>query len=138
MSTTIIELKLADLTQGWSWQRDINWIYADTTSAEWLIVAPASCKRWVCHQASLANFGSINMRGISATGNGQTGNLATSSWTVTPLQLVPGNVLIPNFGETPTNAKGQAASPAGAMPGAVSPDGSSFSISWLPVSTKGV
>jgi hypothetical protein len=140
LPANFVDLQLTDQTAGWTWQRNISWSLPDTLSAEWLVVAPASCIRFTCSQASLANFGSVNMRAVSAVANGNTGTLTDSDWTVTPIQLVPGPTFSPDLGSgfSTTGGKTKALSPAGAAPGAVSADGSSFSVQWLPVSTKGV
>ena len=134
LSLTLIQLQVTDQTQNWTWTRTITFSMQDTSTAEWIVEAPATCLRFVCSEANLANFGSVGMTAVSATGNGQTGNLTDSDWTVIPIQLVPSKMLIPTLDPEATapNQKGTATSPAGATPGAVSPDGSSFSVTWVP------
>ena len=79
-----VRVQMQDRTRNWTWTKDINLVLPDTSTAEWMVEAPAACVRFVCHQASLANFGSVNMHDLSATGNGTPGNLSTDGWKVTP------------------------------------------------------
>jgi hypothetical protein len=104
----------------------------DTSTAEWITEAPATCLRFVCSEANLANFGTVTMRNISATtANGKSGTLTDSDWSVTPLQLIPGKMNIPTLDpEAVSSSKGKASSPAGATPGNYSSDGSSFDTTW--------
>jgi hypothetical protein len=147
------------LTQGWSVTRDVSWVSAGqfliqrgeqvgglaapaTSSAEWIVEAPASCHGSVCHQSSLARFSDVAMHGIAAVGNGSTGTLADSAWNVIRLRLVPGKVQIPSYPtRTPFShnaaENGTASSPAGATPGATSSSGRAFDVRWVPVA-KGV
>ena len=109
------------------------------STGEWISEAPANCIRFVCQESNLANFGSVTMRGISATANGQSGTLTNPDWTVIPVQLVPSKVNIPTLNPEATSSDtGKADSPAGATPGDPSSDGSSFSIRWVKVATRGL
>ncbi len=94
----------------------------DKTSAEWIVEAPFSCLRFTCHQAALANFGSVAIRGISATGNGRPGALGTAGWKATPLVLAP---CVQTIASVRRNGL-----PAVAVPRRRSADGSSFAIAW--------
>jgi hypothetical protein len=141
LSIALVELQVTDQTQGWTWTRNITFSMQDISTADWIVEAPVTCLSYVCSEANLANFGSVGMTAISATTSaGETGTLTDSNWTVLPIQLVPGTVLVPNLNpEAPGPAEtGKASSPAGATPGAVSPDGSSFSITWVPKPTPDV
>jgi hypothetical protein len=132
-----VEVQMQDATRGWTWRRDINLILPDTSTAEWIVEAPAACLRFVCRQASLSNFGAVNMHDVSAVGDGKQGNLNSDGWKVTPFQLVPGQVTVPSI-DNVGGGQGHAASPAGATPSAVNPDGSGFSVQWVPVANKGL
>jgi Peptidase A4 family len=155
----VVSVELDNRTAGWRFTRQISWVSAgrflvapgaqntgiqalpDGTSAEWLVEAPASCVDQVCSQASLANFGSVAMTGISAVADGVTGTLSSPAWHLTRLRLVPGRVRVPSYPRATPFARnppatGQAASPAGATPGDASTDGRSFKVKWK-VAPKG-
>ena len=124
-------------------RRTINFSSQDTTTADWIMEAPATCVLYTCQEASLANFGSITMRNISAVGNGHKGTLSNPKWKVIPIRLVPTKLTIPDIDPTATatdhnGKKGVATSPAGATPGKYSSDGTSFAIKWIAVARKGV
>jgi len=139
LSRSLVELQIQNQTRGWLFDRKITYSTQDTSTAEWVAEAPASCIRFVCNEANLANFGSVTMRNISAVGNGSTGTLADPDWNVTQVQLVPSKLNIPTLDpEGPQPAQAQAASPAGATPGPASSDGSSFSITWVKVANGGI
>jgi hypothetical protein len=139
VSLTAVRLQVQNQTEGWTWSRDITLNAPANPSAEWIVEAPADCVHWTCHQANLANFGSMTMRNLSAVGNGSTGNLNDPDWQVTPIQLVPSKLNIPTLDpELPTPPKGRASSPAGATPGPVSADGSQFDLNWVAVANTGV
>jgi hypothetical protein len=143
LSIRFVLLQIHDQTAGWTFSRTIDYGQQDITSAEWIVAAPAQCLYFVCSQANLTNFGALTMRNVSVTtSSGTTGTLNDSDWRVIPIQLVPGPTLVPNLSQSDPDAatsqgKQTAASPAGASPGQPSSDGSSFTITWLPVSTKG-
>jgi Peptidase A4 family len=136
-----VDLRLADRTRGWSASRRITWPLPDTSSAEWIVEAPGTCIRSQCVEASLADFGALTMRGIRASGRGASGTLADSAWKVTAVRLVPGHLTgslgleepgMETAASTATAAPaGPTGTPAGATPGPISPDGSSFTIRWL-------
>ncbi len=135
----VVQMQVQNLTRGWTFTRNINWSAPDTTSAEWIVSAPAACVGFVCHQASLANFGQAGMTGISAVGNAQTGTLTNPDWKVVPIQLVPSMMNVPTLNpEATSSGRGRAASPAGATPGPISTDGSAFSIQWVAVASRGL
>jgi hypothetical protein len=140
LSTTLVQLEIRDQTRNWDFSRNITFSSQDTSTAEWISEAPASCLRFVCGEANLANFGTVTMTNISAVGNGATGALNNPNWTTIPIQLVPAKMSIPSLEPEQTQAppKAKAASPAGATPGPPSPDGSSFGITWVPVASPGV
>jgi hypothetical protein len=148
LSIRVVKLQIQDVSRGWTFTRDIDFGLQDTSTAEWIAESPASCRFYVCSQANLTNFGSATFSGISATGNGATGNLSDPDWNVTPIQLVPGQLLVPTIthnGESDTAPaeatvahEGHASSPAGATPGRPTVDGSSFKVKWVAVATKGV
>jgi len=155
----LVKVELENATAGWKFAREISWVSPGSTvqqpgaqnaggswrpaasSAEWLVEAPSSCHYEACTQASLANFGSVGMTGISAAADGVAGSLNDPRWKVVRLRLVPGKVHLPSYPRaTPFSrnpvADGIAASPAGATPGPASLDGRSFKVKWRPVAGK--
>ncbi len=143
LTPTLVLLQLRDRTQHWTFSKKITFSSQDTTTADWVAEAPAECIKLTCAQASLANFGTVRIRNISAVARGSSGNLRNPRWKVIPVKLVPGELLVPRLSTTatavgPGGKKGRAKSPAGATPGPVSRDGSSFSLKWHQVAGRGV
>ncbi len=143
LSPKVIELQLSDRTRGWTFTRKINWAINDTTTADWVVEAPAICKQEYCKEASLSNFHTVTMRDISAVGNGSTGTLSDTHWRIIPIRLVPSRLTVPVISTSAISAshngeKGQASSPAGATPGKPSSDGRSFSWRWVKVASRGI
>ena len=138
-----VRLKVQDQSRNWTFLRVINFSSQDVSTADWIVESPATCVQYTCQEASLTNFKTLTMRGISAVGNGAKGTLATPSWKVIPVRLVPTELTVPDISPTATatdhnGKKGIAKSPAGATPGAYSSDGSQFSINWVPLARKPV
>jgi Peptidase A4 family len=143
LSPTLVKLQLHNRTKGWTFSRKITFSSQDTSTADWVVEAPANCIKYSCYQASLANFGQVTMRKISAVGRGTTGTLRDPRWKVIPVKLVPSKLIVPTISDSATAAgpggkRGQAKSPAGSTPGPVSPDGTSFKLRWVKVATKGL
>jgi hypothetical protein len=132
LTPSLVELQIQDQTRNWTWSRNITFSPMDTSTAEWITEAPATCLRFVCSEANLANFGTVTMRNISATtANGKSGTLTNPDWNVTALQLIPSKLTIPSLDpEAVASSTGKASSPAGATPGQYSSDGSSFDTTW--------
>jgi hypothetical protein len=84
---------------------------AAKTSAEWVAEAPSLC-RVQCTVAPLANFGTVNFSGSFTTGNGHTGSINDGAWSNDQI------VMVTNGGTVK------------AQPSALSPDGTSFSVTW--------
>ncbi len=143
VSTRLVELKIKDVTRHWTFQKKINFTSQDSTTADWIVEAPAECRDTNCSEASLSNFGAVTMRNISATAHGKAGTLKDPRWKVLPVKLVPSKLIVPTINPTATGAgpggkKGQAASPAGSTPGPISKDGTSFNLHWVKVATGGL
>jgi Peptidase A4 family len=136
-----VELRLADRTRHWSFVRRISWPEPDTSSAEWVVEAPATCIRFRCVRPPLANFGSVTLSNVTAVANGRTGTLAASAWTVTPIRLVPvaetGTLGLEDESARASieQSDDRPSSPAGATP-ALAADGHSFAISWVAVAPR--
>jgi hypothetical protein len=138
LNPKLIQFRLQNKTEGWTFTRKVNWATNDQTTADWVVESPAECKLQKCQEASLANFHHATMRNISAVANGSSGNLSNRRWEVVPIRLVPSLMTVPFVSQTALSAghnglTGQAASPAGATPSKPSADGRSFSWTWLKV-----
>jgi Peptidase A4 family len=143
LNPKLVELHLVDRTRGWSFTRKINWAINDTTTADWVVEAPAICRQASCFEASLSDFRTATMRDISAVAAGRTGTLADLSWQVIPIRLVPSSLTVPVISPIAISSghrgkQGQATSPAGATPSSPSADGRSFSWTWQKVATHGI
>ena len=102
---------------------------ADLSSAEWVAEAPAGCDQDRCRQLSLPDFGSVQFTKLAALGNSAGGTLTSNpGWTSTSVSLVPTGER--GFFPGPARFSRAAASPAGATPGAPTPDGRGFTVSW--------
>jgi hypothetical protein len=131
-----VELRLENRTRSWTVVKRISWAEPDTSSAEWIVEAPATCIRFRYARPSLASFRSVKIRELAAVANRRAGTLSSPAWTATALRLVPA----PQTGtlgyddETVTGPESRpdptAVSPAGAAPGPLSADGSAFTIAW--------
>jgi hypothetical protein len=143
LSPSLVELRLDDRTRGWTFLTKITFSSQNASTADWVVEAPAECVWYACHEASLANFGSVTMRNISAVGAGATGTLTDPDWKIARVRLVPGKLLVPTYvdGARPPASgarTGEAQSPAGATPGAPSRHGTRFKVKWVPVATRGL
>jgi hypothetical protein len=145
LSPTLVELRLQDRTRGWTFMRKIAYVSPDTSTAEWVVEAPAVCVYYLCHRADLSNFDRVTIRGISATTRRGTGSLGNAHWSVSKVRLVPSKVTVPTLIPGPAIdkskvrvRKGIALSPAGATPGGISRDGRSFTVKWVPVANRNV
>jgi hypothetical protein len=145
LSATLVELRVEDRTRGWTFLRRISFSSEDTSTADWVVEAPADCVGTSCHQANLTDFGAVTMRDISAVGKGSTGTLTDPRWKVARVRLVPGKLLVPTILPGPNSAsastpirRGRALSPAGATPGAPSANGTSFKLRWIPAPSRGL
>ena len=125
----LVELRIENRTQHWRFVRKITWGTPDTSSAEWVAEAPFSCVRFKCHTVPLANFGSVTLHDVAATGNGSPGTLTNPAWRITPLALVP---CVPaQSGGRGLERVDREAGPPGASPSKIAVHGSRFSISWI-------
>jgi Peptidase A4 family len=103
-------LTLSDSTQGWTFTTTQTASGALRQSAEWVVEAP-----WLGKVLPLANFGTVTFTGASATLSGTTGTI--SSWPYDPITMVDGK--------------------ATATPSPLSPDGSSFTVTYGSSSSGG-
>lgn len=121
VSGTNVTVSLDDTTSGQSATKTLQMSNPDTSSAEWIAEAPSACDQTGnCQTLPLANFGSVNFTNATATANGHTGPINDPNWTAQPVQMASGSGFVSDGGT----------SQAGASPGGVSADGSSFSVAW--------
>jgi Peptidase A4 family len=120
-----VSLRIADLTRGTVFTRNLTMAAPDLSSAEWVAEAPSTCSGYGgCRPLPLADFGTATFTAASATGNGHTGTISDPAWTETAVDLqgTTGGLFRGRFASTlPT---------ADATPGPLSTDGSSFSVVW--------
>ncbi|HEX9016344.1 MAG TPA: G1 family glutamic endopeptidase [Chloroflexota bacterium] len=98
-------LTLVNNTSGKSFSTTQYMPNAQRSSAEWIMEAP-----WSGSILTLANFGTINFSGASATINGHTGSISDSQWQNDPITMVNGL--------------------ATATPSKLKNGGSAFSVKW--------
>ena len=90
LKPTLVLLQLRDHTRHWTFSKKITFSSQDTTTADWVAEAPAECVRFTCAEASLANFGNVRIRNISAVARGSSGNLRNPGWKVIPVEARAG------------------------------------------------
>jgi hypothetical protein len=118
-------LSLIDQTTGGSFVKRVRIASPDMSSAEWIVEAPSACDHLgSCTTLPLANFGTVTFSAASATANGHTGSISDALWTATPIELhfQTHELGRPQFTSPVT--------PANAVPAALTPPGSAFSVSW--------
>jgi hypothetical protein len=127
-----VELALKDATSGWASARTISLFGQPAASAEWIVSTPENCIQTSCKLARLPEFATVRFSHIDATAASATGTLADPAWHSTPIELAPVHA-----GSAPTTLASTASDPptacgeAGATPGPVSPEGGTFSVSWM-------
>ncbi|HYB29447.1 MAG TPA: G1 family glutamic endopeptidase, partial [Solirubrobacteraceae bacterium] len=127
VSGSNVTVSLSDETTGQSTTKTLQMSNPDTSSAEWIAEAPSQCSggdatTGDCTPLPLADFGTVQFTGASATANGHTGTISDSDWTASPIAL--------GSGGTYDISLGGGSSTAGASPSSLSSDGSSFSVTW--------
>jgi len=124
---TSVTVSLTDQTSGQSSTKTLQMQNPDASSAEWIAEAPSSCDgSGSCTPLTLANFGTVNFTGASATANGHTGPIDDSTWGSQAVQLSGGA----QGGYAGGQSFAGSGSSASAVPTSLSSDGSSFSVAW--------
>ena len=141
LSPTLVQLQIQNQTRNWNFSRTITFSAQDTSTAEWISEAPASCLRFVCSEAEPCELrvghDEGHLRGRQRSDRGaQQPELDDDPDPARADQAEHPDARPRSRPQAPPKAK--AASPAGATPGPPSPDGSSFGITWVPVATPGV
>lgn len=123
VSDSNVTVSLSDQTSGQSLTKTLQMSNPDTSSAEWIAEAPSQCdSAGSCQPLPLAEFGTVQFTGASATANGHTGPIDDSAWNAQPVAL--------GAGGTYDVSLGSGGSSAGATPSSLSSDGSSFSVAY--------
>jgi hypothetical protein len=122
-------LQIKDRTRHTTFTKTLPFASADTSSAEWIAEAPASCNQFRCRQISLSNFGSVQFTKVAALGNSIGGTLTSNpGWSTTAISLVPGQSS--GFFPGPDRFSTAASSSAGATPSQPTADGRGFTVTW--------
>lgn len=122
---TRVSLRMADVTRGTSFARQLRMRSPDLSSAEWIAEAPSACSGGgSCATLPLADFGSVAFTAAAATAAGHTGPIVDAAWTPTAITMRD----LFSF-DGPARFAG-ATSAAEADPGALSSGGSGFSVTW--------
>jgi Peptidase A4 family len=120
-------LQVIDRTRRTRFTRHLTMASPDLSSAEWIAEAPSQCNdSGFCKQLALTQFGSFAFTRTFAIGNNAGGTITSPAWTSTALQLVPRSHRYFGDPNDPTASAGM----AGAVPTALLPDGSGFTLTW--------
>jgi hypothetical protein len=120
---TSVTVQIRNLTRKTKFTKTLSVSTPDTSSAEWVAEAPSACTAsGRCIQLPLTDFGTVKFtKAFATTTDGHTGTITDGAWSVTPIQLIEG-------------ASGRFAvsqpTSTGAVPTALSSDGSAFAIAW--------
>jgi hypothetical protein len=124
-----VTIQLSNSTTGGSFSKTLQANNPDVSSAEWIAEAPSTCDGSLsnCSPLSLADFGTVQFSGASATTtDGHTGTISDSNWQTAAVTLSPGDSQ-QGFGAQFTSyGSGSGA----ATPSSLSSDGSSFSVAF--------
>jgi len=125
VSGQLVTVQLKNLTRKTSFTKRLTMAAPDVSSAEWIAEAPSACSNsGQCTTLPLANFGTISFTSAKATVAGYAGTISDAAWSPTAIDL-QGSV-----GGFFGRRFGAMATAAGATPGDLSSDGSSFSVTW--------
>ncbi len=133
---TDVLVQATDRTRGVRFTRHLTMASPDLSSADWITEAPSQCSAsGYCPQLALTNFHSVSFTRSFAVGNNQNGTISSPNWISTELDLVPRSHRFYGDPNDPSSLAGG----AGAMPSALSTDGSGFTVTWSanPTATGG-
>ena len=124
VSGDTVTVSLSDLTRHTTFSKRLRTGSPTVSSAEWIAEAPSRCvssSSQDCHVLSLADFGNVTFTGASASAGGRTGSITSGLGAVSALTLEASQ----SYGRMYATSAG-----ANASPGALSGNGSSFSVAW--------
>jgi len=131
----LVFLELRNETRGLLAVKVASSTNLDLSSAEWIAEAPSACWGTACRPVPLANFGTVAMSRVEATGNGHRGGLADDTWDAVPIQLLSGGTQTifpsPQGDVTYTSTAGTC------RPTSPSAKGDSFTIGWAATARPG-
>jgi len=149
VSGHLVTLKMTDETRGTTATKTVRAATVDTTSAEWIVEAPALCSGSAtsdagCEQTTLANFGSTGFSAASATTRaGHAGTVLDRAWNAVAITLSPAaQGRGGGFPGGPGGGRGggsdgpggvaetTAAASGGATPGTLSAAGDAFAVAY--------
>jgi hypothetical protein len=119
-----VTLSISDLTRHATVSKRLQMSSPTVSSAEWIAEAPSRClssSSQDCRILSLADFGSVTFTGASVSAGGRTGSITSGLGQVSALTLKAA----PGLGRLYATA-----AQADASPGALSGNGSSFTVHW--------
>jgi hypothetical protein len=109
-------LRIRNLTTARSAARTVSMQSPDTSSAEWIAEAPSECNGGSCQPLPLANFGTVAFSHADATALGRAADAVNSRGHIPTAITLAGAG--PGFG--------------GAVPSALIPSGTGFSVNFKP------
>lgn len=124
---TDVLVQVKNRTRGVTFTRHLTMANPDVGSAEWVAEAPSACSSTgsFCRVLPLANFGTVGFLNVAAVADGHAGTLVDPTWSAARISLVPRSDR--GFFGSVDNMTA-----AGATPQAVSADGRSFVVRYLP------
>jgi hypothetical protein len=124
VSGDTVTISISNLTRHTTFSKRLQMSDPTVSSAEWIAEAPSRCassSSQDCHILSLADFGSVTFTGATAAAGGRTGSITSGLGQVSALTLAAN----PGFGRIYATA-----ARANASVGALSGNGSSFTVNW--------
>jgi hypothetical protein len=83
-----VALSIRDLSTGAHFKRTLRSTHIDSSSAEWIVEAPAACENGEnCEILPLTDFGEVLFSRASATARAHTSPIPASAWSPTALEL---------------------------------------------------
>ena len=129
VSGTTVNLSLTDTTTGQSVNKTLQMSNPDTSSAEWIVEAPAATSGAGDFQIlPLADFSKVTFTSATATADGHTGGISDPEWSATRVQLPTGSSGSAGGPGFMSTGYGSQQPSAGATTSTLSGDG--FSVSW--------
>jgi Peptidase A4 family len=130
-----VTMSLKDLTRRTRFSKTMTLTQPlDVSSAEWIAEAPSDCSTsGRCRAVPLTQFGTVTFTKAAAIGNAHPGTIsdplaaANPVWVPAPIELISDGNTGRFFGTGDPLGPG-----VGAVPGSLSADGRSFSVSWQP------
>jgi hypothetical protein len=132
-----VTIQLSNATTGGSFSKTLPATDPDVSSAEWIAEAPSTCDGSLsdCTPLSLADFGTVQFSGASATTTaGHTGTISDSNWETASVALSPSSSQQGFGGQFASYGD---SSSGGATPSSLSSDGGSFSVAYAADASSG-